>query len=373
MTADATGRRLRVAVLCGGRSGEHEVSLASARSVVANLDPAKYDVQVLGITKEGQWVLPAQPDRALTEGLGSSECLPARIRPDRDGNGLVRGPQDDAGTPVDVVFPVLHGPYGEDGTVQGLLELAGVPYVGAGVLGSAVAMDKVVMKTLFRAAGLPTPGFLGVFTREWRADPEAVTGRVASHLGFPCFVKPANLGSSVGISKAHSASELPAAMAAAAEYDLKLILERSVEDAHEIECGVLGNEEPVASVLGEVLPSREFYSYEAKYVDEASELLIPAPLPEAVAEQARALAVAAFQAVDCAGLGRVDFLITRGSHQVFVSEINTIPGFTQISMYPKLWEASGLSYSALLDRLIELALARHAERAALKTTYDGQP
>ena len=268
-----------------------------------------------------------------------------------------------------MVFPVLHGPYGEDGTVQGLLELTGLPYVGAGVLGSAVGMDKVVMKALFRAAGLPVADSVDFRRREWRADAATIAVRVAAEIGYPCFVKPANLGSSVGISKVHRPQDLAAAVDLAAEYDLKILVERSVEDAHEIECSVLGNHDPQASVIGEVIPSREFYSYEAKYVDDASDLIIPAELPEDVSNQVREMAVTAFRAVDCAGLARVDFLVTRGSQEIFLSEINTLPGFTKISMYPKLWEASGLSYPELLDRLIQLALERHAERGDLRTTY----
>ncbi len=372
MTDGPNGQRLRVAVIFGGRSGEHEVSLASAQSVVQNLDPHKYCVALIGITKDGRWMLPGESAKALTEGLSNGNGIPALLPADHNSRALltVTDSRLVAGEAIDVVFPVLHGPYGEDGTVQGLLELTGLPYVGAGVLGSAVGMDKVIMKTLFLAAGLPTPPFIYLRKRDWLASREQVAVRVAREIGFPCFVKPANLGSSVGITKVHRPEDLGGAVDLAADYDVKIIIEQSIEDAHEIECSVLGNDDPQASVVGEVIPSREFYSYEAKYVDDASELIIPAPLPEAVSARLREIAVAAFRSVDCAGMARVDFLVKRGTHEVFLSEVNTIPGFTRISMYPKLWEASGLSYSALLERLIELALERHADRAALKTSYD---
>lgn len=371
MSSGRDGHRLQVAVIFGGRSGEHEVSLASARSVIENLDPARYDVTLVGITKDGRWLLPDDGARALTEGLTQLEGSRALLPADYGSRVLLRtdGSRLESALAVDVAFPVLHGPYGEDGTVQGLLELAGVPYVGAGVLGSAVAMDKVMMKTLFRAAGLPVADFVPVRKVDWQTEPAAVAQRLAQQIGFPCFVKPANLGSSVGISKVHGPQELTAALDLAAEYDTRLIVERSVENAREIECSVLGNHAPEVSVPGEIIPCDEFYSYRAKYVDEGSQLIIPAELPEAVAQQVRELSAAAFEATDCAGMARVDFLVTRDDHRVFVSEINTIPGFTRISMYPKLWEASGLPYPRLLDRLIELALERHAERSALRTSY----
>jgi D-alanine-D-alanine ligase len=339
--------------------------------VVANLDPVKYDVSLVGITKEGKWLQGAEGATALPEGPTVSEGAPA-ILPADHGQGAVlhrTATGLTAGERVDVVFPVLHGPYGEDGTVQGLLELAGLPYVGAGVLGSAVGMDKAVMKTLFRAAGLPVTDWVVLQRREWGADREACTQRVAEAIGFPCFVKPANMGSSVGISRADNAQELGPAVDAAAEFDLKVLVEGAVPQPREIECAVLGNHEPRASVLGEVVPSRDFYSYEAKYVDDASELIIPAELPQELADRVRGMAVAAFRAVDCAGMGRVDFLVRKDTGEVFLNEINTLPGFTAISMYPKLWQASGLSYGELLDRLVELALERHAERASLRTSY----
>jgi D-alanine-D-alanine ligase len=272
------------------------------------------------------------------------------------------------GLGLDVIFPVLHGPYGEDGTVQGLLELANVAYVGAGVLGSAVGMDKAVMKQLFAAQGLPVAPYIVTLRREWERNTGAVTGRVSRDLGYPVFVKPANLGSSVGISKAKNDEELAAAVRLAGEFDRKIVIEAAVPNAREIECAVLGNDEPESSIAGEVVPSREFYDYEAKYLDEGSKLLIPAPLTDAQMAEVRRLAVAAFRAVDGAGMSRVDFLMDGSSGALYVNEVNTIPGFTTISMYPKLWEASGLPYRDLIDRLVTLALERHAEKQQLRTS-----
>jgi len=273
-----------------------------------------------------------------------------------------------SGLALDVVFPVLHGPYGEDGTVQGLLELANVPYVGCGVLGSAVGMDKAVMKLLFAARDLPICDYDVVLTRDWRRDERAVLTRVTSRLGFPLFVKPANLGSSVGISKAKHAVELRAAINLAAEFDRKIVIEAAVPAAREIECAVLGNDEPEASVPGEIIPSREFYDYEAKYLDEGSRSVIPAQLGDAQIAAVRRLSIEAFKAIDGAGMARVDFLLARDSGVLYLNELNTIPGFTTISMYAKLWEASGLTYSALLDRLIDLAIERHRDKQQLRTS-----
>jgi D-alanine-D-alanine ligase len=263
---------------------------------------------------------------------------------------------------VDVVFPVLHGPMGEDGTVQGLFELADVPYVGAGVMASAVGMDKAVMKDVFRVHGLPVAPHLVFLRREWECDPAAVMTQIESRLGFPCFVKPANLGSSVGITKVHGYVELDAALAEAASFDRKILVEMAVPQAREIECSVLGNDDPIASVPGEVKPGREFYDYEAKYFDERTQLIIPAPIPAELVARVRELAIRAFRAVDCAGMARVDFLLASETGELFVSEINTIPGFTAVSMYPKLWAASGIPYPELIDRLIQLALERHADK-----------
>lgn len=370
MVSEVPGRPLHVAVLFGGRSGEHEVSLASARSVVANLDPEKYRVTLIGITQEGRWLLPAQGVRALEEGLNAAESVPALLSADHDSRRLLAAASAaPVGEPIDVVFPVLHGPYGEDGTVQGLLELAGLPYVGAGVLGSAVGMDKVTMKVLFVSAGLQTPKFIHFRAHHWEQDPGGVQERIGDEIGFPCFVKPANLGSSVGITKVHGPRELVAALEVGFSYDLKVVVERSVENAREVECSVLGNDQLEVSVPGEVIPSREFYSYEAKYLDDASELIIPARLPAEITRRVQEMAVRAFEVTDCAGMARVDFLVQRETDEVFISEINTIPGFTRISMYPKLWEASGIGYRELLDRLIQLALERHEQRARLRTSY----
>lgn len=354
-------KKLRVGVIYGGRSGEHEVSVASAASIFKHLDGARYEAVPIRIEKSGRWTLGGAVPQALSaaavlEGQ-RSEALQT-IEP----SAAV------AGSGIDVVFPVLHGPYGEDGTVQGLLELANVPYVGAGVLGSAAGMDKAVMKTLFAAGGLPIVAHLVAMRREWERNARDVTRRVRDTLHYPAFVKPANLGSSVGISKARNDEELIAAMELALQFDRKIVIEAAVPDAREIECAVLGNDEPKASVPGEIVPSREFYDYEAKYLDEGSKLLIPASLSGATTARIQELAIDAFRAVEGAGMARVDFLVARATDEIFVNEVNTIPGFTTISMYPKLWEASGLPYAALIDRLIELALERHAEKQRLRTS-----
>ncbi len=364
--------KLRVAVIFGGRSGEHEVSLASATSIMQNLDPSRYEVIPIGITKEGRWLLDGEPMKALKAGYVEAGEEPAllSLAPNTGKPVPAEATEQgrDARLAVDVVFPVLHGPYGEDGTVQGLLEMAGVPYVGGGVLASAAGMDKAVMKSLFLQRGLPIVKHLVLLRKEWEADPEGVMNRIEESLDYPCFVKPANLGSSVGISKATNRSRLAEALAIAARYDRKLIVEQGV-DAREIECSVLGNDDPIASVPGEIVPCNDFYDYRAKYVDEGSELRIPAPVPAETAEEIRRLAVEAFKAIDCAGMARVDLFLEKGSGKVYLNEINTIPGFTRISMYPKLWEASGLPYPRLLDRLIELALERHAEKLQSETSY----
>ena len=384
-------KRLRVGVIYGGRSGEHEVSLASAAAVVANLDRSRYEPVAIRIERDGRWTLADRPPTAASaaETIEQARLESARqVRPLREVHVVARPGEDtiitidrrpsesDAegleaarvtGLGLDVMFPVLHGPYGEDGTVQGLLELANVPYVGAGVLASAVGMDKVVAKRVFEAHGLPVTPWLEVRRREWLADPEGVVARVLARFTLPVFVKPANLGSSVGISKAKDADGLRDAVALAAEFDRKVLVEAAVARAREIECAVLGNDEPEASVAGEIIPSREFYDYEAKYLDDRSALVIPAELPPGAADEVRRLSIAAFRAVDASGMARVDFLLDGGSGGIFLNEINTIPGFTTISMYAKLWAASGIGYAALLDRLIELALDRHAEKQQLKT------
>jgi len=356
--------RKRIAILFGGRSAEHEISVISARSVIDALDPERYEVVPIGVTKQGRWQLMPGGPPALTP--GSHEALPQvtersghEVALDQEPGSQTLVAEDGSRTPVDVVFPVMHGPHGEDGSIQGFLEMAGVPYVGAGVLASAVGMDKAVQKVLFRAAGIPVVEHEVVHEREWEEDPEVVEAR-AAHLGYPQFVKPSTLGSSVGVTKVHEKGALPGALEEAFRYGRKALLERSVEGGREIEVAVLGNDDPVASVAGEIVPrGHEFYSYEAKYLDEeGAELIIPAPIPAETQEEAQRLAVAGFLALDCAGLARVDFFL-RQTGGLLVNEINTIPGFTQISMYPKLWEASGLSYPELIDRLVELALERH--------------
>jgi D-alanine-D-alanine ligase len=374
--------KLRVGVIYGGRSGEHEVSLASAAAVFQNLDPERYEAVPILIGKDGRWTLPPEPPRQMKAAdviaqSGAERAIePAGVEthlvahPGRDTLLTIdrSAPHAVAGLALDVVFPVLHGPYGEDGTVQGLLELANVPYVGAGVLASAVGMDKATMKLVFAARGLPICDYEVVLKRDWQRDERAILHLVANRLGFPMFVKPANLGSSVGISKARHATELRAAIALAAEFDRKIVIEAAVPKAREIEVAVLGNDEPEASVPGEIIPSREFYDYEAKYISDDSKSVIPAALSDAQTADVRTLAVAAFKAIDGAGMARVDFLLAGDSDVLYLNEVNTIPGFTTISMYSKLWAASGLPYPRLVDRLIELAIERHRDKQELRTS-----
>jgi D-alanine-D-alanine ligase len=387
-------KKLRVGVLFGGRSGEHEVSLLSAASVVNAIDKTKYEVVPIGITKEGRWLTAGDAERLLsgqhhdekhlragdpdaTPGaavLASGEAVVVPPEPVHRGATSLTPFQSDALTRrasdrainVDVIFPVLHGTFGEDGTIQGLLELADIPYVGAGVLGSAAGMDKDIMKALFRAAGLPIVKHVTILRSEWDADAKKAEKIVDKQLKYPVFVKPANLGSSVGISKARTKKELGPAIYEAAKFDRKIVIEQGVggakHKAREIECSVLGNDRPQASVPGEIVPVKEFYDYSAKYLDEGSELIIPAKLTKAEVKKVQELAIRAFQAVDCTGLARVDFLMDPKTRQLFVNEINTMPGFTAISMYPKLWAASGLAYSDLIDRLIQLGMERHEDK-----------
>jgi D-alanine-D-alanine ligase len=368
-----TVKKLRVGIIYGGRSGEHEVSLASAASVFQNLDPERYEAIAIRIEKDGRWTLPAEPPKTMK----AADVIKGALPPSRDaaveahpmaypgGATLIAGNRD---VNLDVVFPVLHGPYGEDGTVQGLLELANVPYVGAGVLASAVGMDKAAMKLAFAAKGLPICDYEVVLKRDWRRDERAVLQAIVTRLGFPVFVKPANLGSSVGISKAKHAAELRAAIELAAQFDRKIVIEAAVPKAREIEVAVLGNDDPEASVPGEIIPSGEFYDYNAKYVSDDSRTVIPAQIDEARTQEVRALAIAAFKAIDGAGMARVDFLLAGDSQVLYLNEVNTIPGFTTISMYSKMWEASGLPYAQLVDRLIALAIERHAEKQELRTS-----
>ena len=349
-------------VIYGGRSGEHEVSVASAASIFKFIDRARYEPVPIRIEKDGRWTLAGRAPEALS----AAEV----IQQARAGGREAEAPADLAlvtRLELDVVFPVLHGPYGEDGTVQGLLELANLPYVGPGVLASAAGMDKAVMKVLFAARGLPVGPWRGFVGADWARDRARVLRDLAA-LGLPVFVKPANMGSSVGISKVKTAAALEPAIEAALEFDRKVVVEEGVAGAREIECAVLGNDDPATSVPGEVVPSREFYDYEAKYLDEGSRTIIPAELTPAQVAEVQRLAIEAFRAVDAAGLSRVDFLMESGTGAIYVNEINTMPGFTTISMYAKMWEASGVGYPALVDRLIQLALARHAEKQRLKTS-----
>lgn len=365
-------KRIRLGILFGGRSGEHEVSLTSASSLLKVVDPAKYEVVPIGITREGRWLVGSTADKLLSQILTDGVPVTPSVVPGEAGLIPLRAgaAAEQAAIQVDVVFPVLHGTFGEDGTVQGVLELAGIPYVGAGVLGSAVGMDKDVMKRLFRDAGLPVVPWMTVLRKDWEGDPVLVRRRIREEIGFPLFVKPANLGSSVGISKVRRPGGLGAALDLAAQYDRKILIEKAV-DAREIECSVLGNDSPEASVPGEVVPVNEFYDYEAKYIKEGSQLIIPAKLTPRQTKRVQELAVGAFRAIDCAGMARVDFLLDRQTGKPFVNEINTIPGFTPISMYPKLWEASGIPYPRLVDRLVALALERHREKA--RTRFHYQP
>jgi D-alanine-D-alanine ligase len=385
-------KKIRVGILFGGRSGEHEISLLSAASVFNAIDKDKYEVVPIGITKAGRWVTAADAERLLlgkfedhkhlragdpdaTPGaavLAKGESVVVPPEPHRHGSiapfetdALTRRAADRA-IDVDVIFPVLHGTFGEDGTIQGLLELADMAYVGAGVLGSAAGMDKDIMKALFRAAGLPIVKHVTFLRSEWEANAKKVQKLVESKLKYPVFIKPANLGSSVGISKAHHRKELGPAIEEAAKFDRKIVIEQGVggpkQKAREIECSVLGNDQPEASLPGEIVPSTEFYDYNAKYLDEGSQLIIPAKLSKAETKEVQRLAIGAFKAVDCSGLARVDFLMEPKSRKIYLNEINTMPGFTAISMYPKLWAATDVSYSDLIGRLIQLGLERHAEK-----------
>lgn len=361
-------KRLRVGILFGGRSGEHEVSLVSAASVMKALDPEKYEAVPIGITKDGRWLAGTAAQRMLPEILQSGE----RVMPSADPTtaSLVPFNASSAGpVQLDVVFPVLHGTYGEDGTVQGLLDLAGLPFVGSGVLGSAVGMDKDIQKRLFLQAKLPVGEFLAIPRTEWEKSREKVLRALRKQFRFPVFVKPATLGSSVGMTKAHDPKELAEAMDLAAEFAQKILVERAIR-GREIEVAVLGNEEPQASVPGEILPHREFYDYAAKYLEEGTRLVIPAKLTRAQVKRFQEYAVRGFRTLECLGMARVDFFLEQRTGRILLNEVNTIPGFTSISMYPKLWEASGISYRELLDRLINLALAQHREKERTKYSIE---
>jgi D-alanine-D-alanine ligase len=350
--------RIRLAILYGGRSAEHRVSVVSARSVMEALDPDRFEVVPVAITRQGAWLLPERSPLELTTPDGTLpevEAAGAEVDLRPGGAGATGIGQ------VDVVFPILHGPFGEDGTVQGLFELADLPYVGSGVLASALAMDKAMAKVVLAQAGLPQGPYLVVAERSWRADPERVAAEVAGRLAYPVFTKPARLGSSIGISKVKTPADLAAGLAAAFTHDSKALVEQGIA-ARELECGVLGNEAPQASAVGEVIPSHEFYDFEAKYLDESLKLEIPAQVPDEVRAQVRALSLRAFQALDCEGFARVDFFYEQTTGRVLVNEVNTIPGFTPKSMFPMLWAASGLAYPDLVARLVDLAVERHAAR-----------
>jgi D-alanine-D-alanine ligase len=360
--------KMRVGVIFGGRSGEHEVSLRSAESVINAIDKSKYEVVPIGISQEGRWIISGNATAMLPRAVMTSnhhEQVAIIGDPTRQGLTLL-----DTGVsePLDVVVPVLHGTYGEDGTIQGLLEMAGVPYVGCGVLASATGMDKIVMKQLFQHAGLNVTSYEWFLRSWWEENPGPVIERISATLGFPVFVKPANLGSSVGISKADDESELRESINDAARYDRRIIVERAV-NGREIEVSILGNERPMASLPGEIITGHEFYDYEDKYIDSASRTEVPADLPRAIIEQIQRDAIQAFQAIDGSGLARVDFFIERDTDRIIINEINTMPGFTSISMYAKLWEASGISYTELIDRLIALALERHRDKSRNLTSY----
>lgn len=370
-------RKIRVGVIFGGRSGEHEVSIISAESVMKALDKNKYEVIPIGITKKGKWISGPNAVKTLKTGLrGKLAIIEKMVTPDATKKSLVAVKNNKlvskhtSQNKIDVIIPILHGPYGEDGTVQGLFELANIPYVGAGVLGSAIGMDKVIQKKLFKQAGLPVVKFISFVKTEWLKNKKRIIKNIKDNLGFPCFTKPANLGSSVGIAKIHSHNELKKGVENALKYDRKVIVEKGVKNAQEIEISVLGNDHPTVSVPGEIIPSKEFYDYYAKYIDGASKIIIPAKIPRAVTKKIQKIALKAYQACDCCGMARVDFLVEKKNHKIYLSEINTIPGFTSISMYPKLWAASGLAYSKLLEKLIQLALQRHQEKNKLLTSYN---
>ena len=389
-TENATGKptrndvkkSVRIGVVFGGRSSEHEVSLASAANVIDALTRAGYDVAPIGISTTGRWLVEGDPMKLLSDqasgasnGASASEAASQPMTVDQSG----ASPENWALLPntkhaselatIDVIFPVLHGPYGEDGTIQGLLEMANLPYVGCGVASSALAMDKVLARQLFAAAGLKQANYVVVLRNRYQSDPDTICEGIEKSLHYPFFVKPANMGSSVGVTKANNRTELHAAMTVAAQFDRKILIEEAVPNCREIEVSVLGNDDPVASIAGEIIPGHEFYSYAAKYLDDSSQLLIPAQLSDEAMQHVRTMAVHAFQAIDGTGLARVDFLLDNQTGEFYLNEINTMPGFTRISMYPKLWEASGISYPELVDRLVQLAIARYDDRQQNSTSH----
>jgi D-alanine-D-alanine ligase len=361
MTPDK--KRLRVGILFGGRSGEHEVSLASAASVIRGLDPDKYEAVPIGISKEGHWLIGGAAQKMLPEVLKGGQRV--MMTADPTDAAIVKLDGSGGGQRIDVVFPVMHGTFGEDGTIQGLLDLAGLPFVGAGVLGSAIGMDKDVAKRLLQVAKIPVVPWVTIHRHDWENNPENIQGAIELKFQYPVFVKPATLGSSVGMTKVHSRAELAPALNLACEFAMKVLVEESVT-AREIEVSVLGNHDPQASVPGEIVPHREFYDYAAKYLEEGTQLLIPADLKPPQAQKIQKYAVDAFRALELSGMARVDFFLEKEGGKIYLNEVNTIPGFTSISMYPKLWEASGIPFRELIDKLIELALELHAEKARTK-------
>jgi len=356
-------KRLRIGILFGGRSGEHEVSLASAASVIRGLDPDKYEAVPIGITKEGHWLVGAGAQKMLPEVLKGGQRV--MMTADPTDAALVRLDGSGGGQRIDIVFPVMHGTFGEDGTIQGLLDLAGLPFVGAGVLGSAIGMDKDVAKRLLQVAKIPVVPWITVHRHDWESKPHALQTAIEAQFEYPVFVKPATLGSSVGMTKVHSREELAPALNLACEFAMKILVEESV-NAREIEVSVLGNHNPKASVAGEIVPHREFYDYAAKYLEEGTQLLIPADLKPPQVKKFQNYAVDAFRALELSGMARVDFFLEKNGSKIYLNEVNTIPGFTSISMSPKLWEASGIPFRELIDKLIELALEQHAEKARTK-------
>jgi len=361
-------RKLRVGIIFGGRSGEHEVSYCSATSIIKAIDKNKYTVMPIGITKEGKWISPQETARALQSGkiVGKSSVVllndpssRALIHLDND-QRLNTNPHLEK---LDVIFPVLHGPYGEDGTIQGLLELADIPYVGAGVAASAISMDKEFMKIIFKQKNLPILKWMSIRRKEWQKDKEKILTLIQNDFEYPLFIKPTNLGSSVGITKVHKKEELEKAIDLASSYDRKILIEQGLEEIREIECGILGNDEPRPSVVGEVRPAGEFYDYDSKYIDKGTQLIVPADLPDRISKKVQEIALCAFKAIDAAGMARVDFFVTKKENRIYLNEINTIPGFTSVSMYPRLWEATGISYPKLIDQLIQLAVERHQDKS----------
>jgi len=368
-------KKIKVGLIFGGRSGEHEVSFCSASSIIKAIDKDKYTVVPIGITKEGRWISPQDSELALQSGKikGKNTVILLNDPSDRALVRIDNNQRLDKSSileRLDLIFPVLHGPYGEDGTIQGLLELADIPYVGAGVAASAISMDKDLMKAIFKQRDLPILKWMTIKRKEWQKDKEKILSLVQDDFEYPLFVKPTNLGSSVGITKVHKKKELEKAIDLASSYDRKILIEEGLEEAREIECSVLGNDEPRASVVGEVRPAGEFYDYDSKYIDKETQLIVPADLPDGVSQKVQEIALRAFKAVDAAGMARVDFFVSKKENKIYLSEINTIPGFTSVSMYPRLWEASGISYPDLIDQLIQLALERHQDKKQNKISYD---